>query len=241
MVLLLIVQLGLILLFLIIGWAILKKKDYWLLSGFANRPKEEQLQLIENGYPQRSGKLLITTAVGMFILLPLIFTPFKYTLEVQFGFMIVFLLTGYIYLSKYEILKKRKRSYILSTTLFIVIMGFTGIIMYIGYQDYQLVTRQDFFEITGVYGNVWSYEEVKRVELLEEMPKVTVRQNGFGLSTMAKGKFKVKEYGSSLLFIRKDSAPYIYIETDNKKIFINAKTPEQTKEWYNELKAISEE
>ncbi len=239
MLLLLILELGIILLYLILGWAILKKEAYWLLSGFNSRPKEEQLQLIDNGYPQRTGKLMIATSAGMCLLLPLCFSSFKYTIEVQFGFMIVFLLAGFIYLSKYEVPKKRKRSYIISTSLFIVVLGFIGYIMYLGYQDYQLVMKKDAFEITGVYGEEWSYQDVKRIDLLDDMPEVTFRQNGFGLTTMSKGKFKVKDYGSSLLFIRKNDAPYLYIETNKKKIFINGKTPEQTKQWYNELKAKS--
>ncbi len=233
------IQLGIIILFLILGWAVYKKKAYWLISGFNGRKKDEQEQLIDNGYPQRTGKLMLTTAAGMALLLPLSFTSFKYTIEIQFGFMLALLLGGYIYLSKYEIPKKRKRSYILSTALFIGTFSLVGVLMYFGYQDYQLAAGKKSFEITGVYGDKWRYQDVKKVELLDEMPEVTYRQNGFGMAAMAKGHFKVKSYGSCLLFIRKDSSPYLYIETDKQKIFINAKTPEQTKDWFNELKTKS--
>ena len=98
---LLILHISVILLFLLLGWAIRKKEGYWLISGFANRPKEEQAQLISNGYPQKVGGLLIITAIGMIILLPLMLTPFKYATEVQFGFMAIFLMAGIIYLTKY--------------------------------------------------------------------------------------------------------------------------------------------
>jgi hypothetical protein len=67
------------------------------------------------------------------------------------------------------------------------------------------------------------------------MPEVTYKQNGFGLATMAKGKFKVKGYGSCLLFIRKDSTPILYIELNNKKIFINGANSEKTQKWYDEI------
>jgi len=149
------------------------------------------------------------------------------------------LLGGLIYLSKYEVKSKRKRSYIISSVLAIVIIGFISVISYLGYQDFELETSQESFEITGMYGDVWSYEEIKSVELLDDMPEVTWKQNGFGLSTMAKGQFKVKDYGSSLLFIHKGSSPYLYIELEGKKIFINSKNPEQTKKWYGLLEEIS--
>ncbi|MDF2788047.1 MAG: hypothetical protein K0S80_1145, partial [Neobacillus sp.] len=111
---LLAIHISVILLFLILGWSVRKKEGYWLISGFASRPKEEQEELIRKGYPRKIGNLLIITALGMLILLPLMFTSFTYVMEVQFGFMIIFLMSGMIYLSKYEVPKKLKRSYIIS-------------------------------------------------------------------------------------------------------------------------------
>jgi hypothetical protein len=229
------IQLFIILLFLFFGWAIVKKGWYWLISNFNGKSKDEQQQLIKNGYPQRVGKLMAATAVGMAILLPLSFTSFSYSLEVQFGFMIIFLLGGLIYLSKYEIKEKRKRSYIFSSLLAIGTIGFIVGLSYVGYQDFELKNYEDSFEITGMYGGEWDYTEIRRVELLEKMPEVTWKQNGFGLATMSKGEFKVTEYGSSLLFIHKGSSPYLFIETDHDKIFINSKSAAQTKEWHRIL------
>lgn len=232
------VQAGVILLFLILGWVIRKKEGYWLISGFASRSKEEQEKLINNGYPQKVGGLLILTAVGMLVLLPLMFTSFKYATEVQFGFMAIFLMAGIIYLTKYEVPKKRNRSYIISISLFILVIGGISVLSYFSYQGYELVTKKGSFEITGMYGDEWAYEEITRVELMDKLQEVTLRTNGVGLPTLSKGHFKVTGYGSSLLFIQKGSSPYIYIEMKDKKIFINDKDPEQTKLWYQQLKSI---
>lgn len=229
------IQLFMIVLFVFFGWAIVKKEWYWLISNFNGKSKDEQEQLIKNGYPQRVGKLMLATATGMFILLPLSFTSFLYTIEVQFGFMMVFLLGGLIYLSKYEIKEKRKRSYIFSSLLAIGTIGFIVGLTFMGYKDFDLKSYKDSFEITGMYGGEWDYAEIRHVELLEEMPEVTWKQNGFGLATMAKGQFKVQNYGSSLLFIHKDARPYLFIETDNDKIFINSKSPDETEKWYDIL------
>ncbi len=229
------VHISVILIFLILGLAISKKEVYWLISGFASRPKEEQEELIRNGFPQRMGGLLIITAIGILILLPLMFTSFKYALEVQFGFMIIFLMGGIIYLTKYEVPKKCKRSYIISISLFIAVVGGVVATSYFGYQGYELVTKEESFEITGMYGDEWAYEDITSVELMEKLPVVTVRTNGVGLPTLSKGHFKVKNYGRSLLFIQNGSSPYIYIELKDKKIFINDKDPEQTRLWFEQL------
>ncbi|NMD71357.1 DUF3784 domain-containing protein [Bacillus sp. DNRA2] len=229
------VQLFMIGLFFLLGWAIRKKKAYSLISGFATRPLEEQQQLIENGYPQKTGAMLQITAVGMLLLLPLVFTDIKFAMEIEFGFMLFFLLGGFVYLSKFELPKKRKRSYIISTSFFVVITGFVVGLYILGYQEYELIMKKQSFEITGMYGIEWEIQDIKRIELLEEMPKVTSKQNGFGLATLAKGYFTVTGYGRSLLFIQKDHAPYLYIELSNKKIFINNENPDTTKKWYQEL------
>lgn len=224
-----------IILFLILGWGVRKKEGYWLISGFASRPKEEQEELIDNGYPQKVGSLLILTAIGMLILLPLMFTSFKYATEVQFGFMSIFLMGGNIYLTKYEVPKKRKRSYIISISLLIAVIGGLSTLTFFSYQGYELVTKEKSFEITGMYGDEWGYEDITSIELMEKLPEVTVRTNGVGLPTLSKGHFKVKDYGSSLLFIQKESSPYIYIELKDMKIFINDKDTEQTRLWFEQL------
>lgn len=186
------IQLMVVLIFLLIGWGIVKKEAYGLISSFRSRPKEEQEELIQNGYPQRTGKLLIGTALTLLVLLPLLFTPFPYAMEVQIGVMVVLLLGGFIYLSKYEIPKKRKKSYIISTSVAVVTFGFLFAIFYLGFQEAELAVKEETFEISGVYGDHWDYENITQVELLEEMPEVLIRTNGYGMQTLSKGHFKVK-------------------------------------------------
>ena len=195
--------------FLLFGWIIRSKKVYSLISGFASRPKEEQEQLVKNGYPQKVAGLLMVTAIGMIVLLPLSFTNYTYATEVQFGFMIIFLLGGLVYLSKYEVARKQKRSYLVSSIVAIVVIGGIVAITLFSYQGYELITKDDSFEITGMYGDEWMYEDIIGIKLMEEMPEVTIRTNGVGLPTLWKGHFKVKGYGSSLLFIQKTLSPYI--------------------------------
>jgi hypothetical protein len=87
-----------------------------------------------------------------------------------------------------------------------------------------------------MYGDEWKFEEIKKVELLEKMPKVTSKQNGSGTASTAKGVFSVKGYGNSLLFIKKGaSVKIIYIETEENKIFINGKNTNETAKWFNNL------
>jgi hypothetical protein len=228
------IQLFVIALFLLLGWAVIYKKVYGLISGFISRTEKEQEELIKNGYPQKMGALLIFTAVGMLVLLPLAFTSFAYVMEVQFGFMMIFLMGGMIFVSRYEIPSKRKKSYWISSILMVLVFGLIGGLTFVGYQKNYLIVSDESFKITGMYGDEWKKEDIKSVKLLGEMPEVTWKINGFGLSTKAKGVFKVKDYGKSLLFINKEP-PYIYVNVGDDQVFINGSSPEETREWFAEL------
>ena len=90
------------------------------------------------------------------------------------------------------------------------------------------------FEITGLYGDEWKVEDIEKIELLNEMPIVTYKENGFGMSNLSKGYFHVEAYGSSLLFIR-NGGPYLLIELKDEIIFINGENSEQTQSWYEQI------
>jgi hypothetical protein len=228
-------------LFGLLGWMIKYRQYYGLISGFANRSEKEKEQLIQNGYPQKTGDILLLTAMVMLLLLPIAFTSFPYFIEVQLGFMITVLMGGFIYLSKYEIPSKRKRSYIISSIIAFLSLGFVITIFVIGYQNTDLIIKETTFEIKGPYGNEWNLDDVTEIQLMNEMPEVTWKINGFGMATVSKGYFKVVGYGKSLLFIIKEG-PYIYMKVNDQPIFINGDTVEKTREWYEELKRkVSEE
>ncbi|WP_316570861.1 DUF3784 domain-containing protein [Neobacillus sp. YIM B06451] len=228
------ILMGTALLLILLGWAV-RKGAYWLISGFAFRPKEEQAQLIESALPQKVGTLLMASGAGMILLLPLLFTSFPYAVEVIIGFMLIFLLGGIIYLSRYETPAKRKRSYFITSGIAVFTFVSIGVLMFFGYQEVELIFKKEGMEITGMYGEEIPYGDIQTVELLEKMPKATVKVDGFGTAKIAKGNFKLEGYGTSLLFIQKGFPPYLHIETKNGHIFINSPDPDTTRSWKNKL------
>lgn len=131
---------------------------------------------------------------------------------------------------------KRKRSYIIALILFIVTLGPLIYLTVSSQKGYEMALTEDSFEISGMYGDKWDYRDIQSVQLLEEMPEVTWKQNGIGLPTLSQGHFKVTGYGSSLLFIQKGHTPILYIELKNEKIFVNSKDSAETESWYKVMK-----
>ena len=92
-----------------------------------------------------------------------------------------------------------------------------------------MIVKEENVEITGMYGDIWKKEDFQKITLLEEMPKIISKENGFGTDMISKCHFYVASYGSSL-------SPYILIQTNDKPIFINGNNPDQTHIWYEQLK-----
>ena len=214
-----------------------KKKDFSLLSGYSNRPEEEKQYLQESGYLKAMSNvfftsfwiILVTFIVGLF--------PIPWAFEIGLSVFIIYLMIGFIWVQRYEVPHKRKKMYWLSgilsggTLIFIAVIATLG---FIDNNDFHI--HEDTFEISGMYGVEWDLEDIEKVQLLDELPEVIMRTNGFAMSNVLKGKFNLEEpYGSGLLFIQGDEKPYLAIITEDSYIIMNRKESEETIQLYDEL------
>ena len=76
--------------------------------------------------------------------------------------------------------------------------------------------------ISGAYGSSW---EVRSVELIESIPPIEMKTDGFNLGETLKGDFRLEKWGTCKLFIESKSGPFILVTTSSGlKIIINQKT-----------------
>jgi len=80
-----------------------------------------------------------------------------------------------------------------------------------------------------MYGDVYTWESIKSVELVEELPTVEMRTNGSALGSKLKGHFRTKELGSVKLFVNTQKPPFIYLGTDKGITFLNLNNAEENK------------
>lgn len=216
-------------------YLIVKKKDYTLISGFSNRPKEEQEELIKNGFPQALGKLLQTTFVLLLLSFILYFLPIPYGFEIGMGIFIVVLLVGSIYIHKYEVEKKKRRGYWLAGFFAVLLVGI-GILFFYSLKDETITINDSQIKISGIYGVEWTLSEIEQVQLLDELPKVDFKSNGFAAFDRLKGSFHLEApYGEGKLFIYKNYPPYLYLEGKNQYIILNRKNSQETETLYQQL------
>ena len=77
---------------------------------------------------------------------------------------------------------------------------------------------------------------IKSISMVEKLPKVMMRSNGYGGLRMWKGIFRILG-GKRALFYVEDhfKGPLIKIETVRESVYINFKDKEQTHQLYDEL------
>lgn len=229
----LIIQLFVFLLIGIFGWAIKYKDQYGLISGFVTRPKEEQEELIANGYPQKTGSLLLYTSI---ISIGILFLSFLLNQFLYFSllFFVIVSLGGMFYLSKYETKKNQKKAKWTSGLIFIFLLFIMVGLPLMNWGGFS-VTIEEELEVTGMYGFTTSYENIQNLQLVEEIPPIKVRTNGIGLAHLSKGYFKLENGQKVKLFIYHDTPPYIYFETNDGPIYLNSSIPEETTQLFKQL------
>lgn len=86
---------------------------------------------------------------------------------------------------------------------------------------------EEIISISGMYGRDIPLSKILSVELLEDMPPISMRTNGSSTGKYNKGHFRLKNGENCLLFIR-NQAPYIELRTSEDLYYINGDTKEET-------------
>lgn len=220
-------------------YLVVKLKNYSLINGFNNRPLEEQEQLIKNGYPQAIGKLLLYTFYILFVSVILGIFQVPYGFEVGLAIFLIVLLGGIIYIQKYDLPSKRKKTTLWTIIFSVITFLFIGLTIFVGFQDNKVEITEDELIISGNYGESWKLAEIEEIALLEALPEVEMRTNGFAAAGRLMGNFRLEEpYGRGKLFVYKNHAPFLFLKNEESYIIINRKDPEETITLYNELSNV---
>lgn len=237
-IIILIIQIPTILMLWGFSYAILKHQYYDLISGFSMKSEEEKQEMINNGYPQSVGKVLRNSSYILIAGLLLFLFNLPFSFEGSLAVMMVYMFAHLLAISKLDAKRVRRRNTIILIVTALFTLVIIGGIFYIGEQPNDLSVVGNEVQVSGVYGLEWKLEEIVNVELVDELPPILIRSNGFAHGQRAKGRFRMEELGNGTLYIYRNYPPYLFVEgEDGDYFFINSKEPGKTEEWYAELKA----
>lgn len=78
--------------------------------------------------------------------------------------------------------------------------------------------------ISGMYGETISLSEIQSFALIDTLPKITFRENGFAMGRISKGYFRTADKERVKLILNTKTPPYILItKTNGRKIYYSAR------------------
>lgn len=106
--------------------------------------------------------------------------------------------------------------------LFVAVM--VGGLFYWGMNETQISVNDTTVSFKGMYGETIGFQDITSIELIEKLPKTTIKVNGYAMDGVYKGKFKTADEGMVKLIINAENKPYIRIERkDDIPVFFASK------------------
>jgi len=110
------------------------------------------------------------------------------------------------------------------------------ILVVAGRRETKTEFKENGISISGIYGIDINYNDIKQLDTLPQLPAIKLRTNGYALGGTLKGNFRLQDKTDVKLFVEKGSPPFIYIETEEYKIYLNNKVPSLTRELFAGIK-----
>jgi hypothetical protein len=158
-----------------------------------------------------------------------------------FGISTVFLLIraqkydGNIYDKNGKLIEGAWKQFALPVGTVVITIIFVAFLMFFSSQETKVTFHEEGLQIHGMYGDIYNWESIETVKLMEELPTIEMRTNGSALGSNLKGHFRTTELDSVKLFVNTQKSLYIYLETDEGVIIFNMKNEDETQEVFEEI------
>jgi hypothetical protein len=218
--------------FIAIAIIINEKNAKYLLAGYNTMSEEERGRFDINGFLKSLKSILVFVGVTLLLLYSLLS---YYSLE-DYTFIIlviipILLVPSILYISqKYnnsivinDEKPKRLFFWILGSLTVVLPVLLVIIVLYSGMKETNFEIETNSFIIDGSYGKVIIYEDIIEIRLVEELPEITTKTNGFALGKILKGDF-LSEEGKVYLNVNLNYSPFLQIVTNNKTLYLNNST-----------------
>jgi preprotein translocase subunit SecG len=222
-----------------LGFLLTEKNAPFALSGYNQMSKDEQKLFNLPVFIQFFRKFHFYLGAS-FIILSLLF--YLLLNEDALGYLLAFYpIIAYIFFiyktkSFYPI--KEKKILKIVTWILIISAIFIIVLLSFGNSSSEIIIKEKQIEISGMYGQEIAFTEISSITLVNHLPKITLKTNGFALSTVKKGYFKTSNGEKVKLILNTLESPYIFIELQNGKKIYYSKSSENNKQLYEELKKI---
>jgi len=225
--------------FILFGILIKYFKQYWLIAGYNTASKKEKEKIdIEKLGSFIGNSMFLLAAINLSGYL-LRYLGYKLLGDLTWGLFIIVIvfivIKGQSFYKDGGATNGKMNRYSLIVVLIIMLPVLIFVFGLVGYGSLpnKVIVEGDLIRITGMYGTSVSKEAVTSIELLDEIPRIENKVNGFDFGHINKGTFKLKDWGKGRLYLQSNKNPYILMRYNMEEfILINYKNPEETTKVY---------
>ncbi|TAH64576.1 MAG: DUF3784 domain-containing protein [Anaerolineaceae bacterium] len=228
-------------LFIFLGLGIHVFKWHFLISGYNTMSKEKKAKVDIEGlarlfgiYSYINGSVLILAGILYGLGLKFVIAP----AIIIFIVMTISLLIkaqkfdGNIFDEAGKLRKGAGKQYVIPLIITFAGIVFVAVLLTFSSQSTKVTFQEDGIQIHGMYGEIYRWEDIKTVKLMDELPNIELRTNGSALGSKLKGYFRTTELGSVKLFVNTKNPPFIYLETESGITIFNIDDKDDTNEIY---------
>ncbi|RPI55673.1 MAG: hypothetical protein EHM55_07185 [Acidobacteria bacterium] len=92
----------------------------------------------------------------------------------------------------------------------------------------------------GFHGTEIPLSAIQTVTLVDTLPRIQRRTNGFAAGGLLRGNFRLDEWGFGRLFINRTSPPYVVVRTRDTFVVVNFEDAARTRALYEQLRNAAE-
>ena len=230
--------------FVAIGLAVHVCKWYFLIAGYNTMPREKKANVNTKAlgrlmgiYSYVNGAVFIGTGILYLLGLKPGTTPVMVFLGVTTIYMLIKAqkYDGNIFDEHGKLRKGAGKQLALPIGIVVVTLIFVAVLMFFSSQATKVTFLEEGLQIHGMYGQIYTWDSIEEVVLMDELPAIVMRTNGSALGSNLKGHFTTKELGPVTLFVNTKKPPFIYLHTGERISIFNMETPEQTEATFDEI------
>ncbi len=225
--------LALTFLFLLLGIALKFLKWDWLIAGYNTMSKEKKQEVDIVGLRNFLSNSMFIMATIFLVAFLFFYAGYNIAGQVIFSILIVYSIFMTFYLQRFNHNKKNRSKTVIILLLLLLVTGvFVFGLIFFGGKEPEVLIDTDQITISGMYGLTIPIDELTEIQLIEQIPQITARTNGYSVGSILKGNFKLEEYGKGKLFLMSDQGPFILLRSQEDFYIINFNEVDKTMELY---------
>ncbi len=233
---------------IVLGILVRYFKFYWLISGYNTMSKEKRKNVDTEPLGRLMGNFMFLLGGAMILGAVLISTGLR-TAGMVLIIATLFILTPYVMIKAQKYDKNSlepdgsmKKSTKLTLGVFlgflvIILIFIIGLNLY-GAKEPSITVNNEKIKIGGMYASTIYTEDVAEVVLLDSIPEVLRKDNGFDFGNTLRGIFTLDSIGKGRIYIYNGRPPYVYLRLKKGFVIINYRSSENTQELYNKIRAV---